>query len=321
MAGLPTSRQINLWLARVLLAFGGGLLLGRVLPPLLWSLGAIALGGYLLLRRRGGGWARWLLFFLLGALIVAPGRYLGSPTLPRGDQVTDYVSTSAQATAWAGAETLVVRNSSGDIEVSGGEAIRLEASYRYGSKATIPSALLTSLEEGRLRFTGVEPSLPLEQRQGVRARLQASVPRGVALELTGRMGDVSAERLAAVQLHTNIGDIRVHEVTGPVIAGTDIGDVAVSRAAGGIEVQTQVGNVWLEPLSDSAPVLAQTDVGDITLIVPPASNARIVASSLSGGLPAGITRRTPTEGELSFGRGTQPIVLKTRIGTIRVLRQ
>lgn len=323
MAGLLTSRQINRRLAFALLALGSGLLLGRMLPPLIWSLAALALGGYLLWQRRHArhvGLAWLLLLYLLGALLVTPGRYLGSTPL-RGDRVTTYVSTPEQATYWAGLETLVLRNASGDIHVSGGEAVRLEASYRYARNAAIPPALLTSFAAGSLSFTGVEPSLPLSARRGLRARLEASVPRGVVLELSGRMGDVSAERLEAVRLDTNIGDIRVREVAGPVVVATDVGDVAVSQAEGGIEVHTQVGDVWLEPNSDQAPVLAQTDIGDITLIVPPNSNARIIASSQSRGLPEDVTRRTPTEGELIFGQGTQPIVLKTRIGTIQVLRR
>lgn len=320
MARLPTLRHINRQVALSLLALGGGLLLGRVLPPLLWSLGTIALGVYGLWRRRvGAGLARPLLLFFLGALIVAPG-LLFDVRPPPGEQVTPFVSTPEQASDWAGVQTLVVRNAAGDVDVLGGESLELEASYRYGSGATIPSALLSSFEAGRLSFTGVEPSLPRELQRGVRARLRARVPRDVALELSGRMGDLSAERLAAVWLDTNIGNIRVREVAGTVIAATDVGDIAVAQAQGGIEAHTQVGDIWLEPLPNAAPVLAQTDTGDITLIVPQGSNARIVASSLSQGLQAGMTRRTPTEGEMTFGSGTQLIVLKTRIGTIRVLR-
>lgn len=307
--------QLGAWL----LGLGGGLLLGRFLPLFLPSLGLLALGAYLLQRpeRSRRVPVQGSLLFLLGAVLVVP---FSLPSAPQaGPQVTHFVTTSEQARAWASVRRLVVRNSAGDVEVSGGELLRLEAIYRHGSEAQVPAELLSTYAAGRLSFTGLEPALPQEARRGVQAQLRVGAPRRVALALTGRMGDVSAERLASVQIETNIGDISVREVAGTVIASADVGDVVVSEVRGGTEVNTRVGDLWLEPTPGAAPVLAQTDVGDITLILPRNADARVIATSLSRGLPPNMTRRSPTEGERVFGRGTQLIVLETRIGKVKII--
>jgi hypothetical protein len=318
MSGSLRTRYINARLVLCLVSFAGGLFAGQAGWPFAWAFGfALALLGLLRWPRAVG--LLLTLLFCLGALFTSSLKPAAAPALQRVVTET-FVSSAEEAQLWSGLETLKVRNAIGDIDVSGGAALHLEARYRYRRGGEVPKALLSAFEAGVLSFTGVEPAWLQARQRELEARLRARVPRRVALELSGRRGDVSAQRLASVRIETNLGDIRVREIAGPVVASTDVGEIVVTEAEGGIEVNTKVGDLWLEPLSARAPVLAQTDTGDITLILPQATDARVIASSLSGDLPPDMTRRSATEAEQTFGRGTQLIVLKTRIGSVRVVR-
>lgn len=323
-ATFPSPRYLR-HIAAASLGLGCGLALGVHFAPWLWSLVLLVLGGALRFLPDWGASRRVrdVLPGLLGGLLA--GLLVGSFLLPGRasavEAVTHYRSTPQQGEAWAGVERLVVRNSAGPLEVSGGEALELSVRYIHSALAQVPGALLSSYAAGRLDFTGVEPALPQGARRGLRAQLLARVPRRVALEFSGRMGDVSAKRLSAVRVHTNLGDVSVSDVSGPVVVSTDVGDVVVAAAGGATEVNTRVGDIWLEPEPGSAPLFAQTDTGNITLVLPPNADVRVIATSLSRGLPPGWGRQSSTRGERVFGQGTRFVVLETRIGKVNVVSE
>ena len=153
------------------------------------------------------------------------------------------------------------------------------------------------------------------------AAVRAAVPRRVTVSVYGRSGDVTVEDVAAARVETNLGDVTVNRVAGGAVALTDVGNVFMSGVGGGLEASTQVGDIWLEPAPGAAPVLARADVGDIALVLPRNADARIVATSVSRGLPRGFRRESPTRGELVLGDGRQLIVLETRIGRIQLVRR
>lgn len=315
-------REVWIGILFGLAGFGAGLLVVRSFPAALWPVLLVLLGVWLARWPRRQG---WLLALVLGGLLASPLR--PSPeSVSGGVQVRRYVSTAAQAQAWAGVQAVSVRNSDGTITVSGGGLPRLRASYRWAGDAgdipqAVPDALLTEFANRRLSVTGLEPGWPQADRQGVQAELYVQVPRRSRLEVSGRRGDVSATDLASAHIDTNLGDITLSEVAGTVVALTDVGNVLISGAGGGAQAQTQVGDIWLEPDVSTAPVLAKTDVGDIALVLPRDADVRVQATSVSRGLPAAMTRLSPTQGELVLGRGTQLIVLETRVGEISIVQR
>lgn len=261
---------------------------------------------------------------LLGGLLASPLRSSPEP-VGGGVRVRNYVSTAAQAQAWAGVRTAVVRNSDGPITALGGGLPRLRVSYRWAGAAGatpqgVPDDLLTAFAARRLSVTGLEPGWPPAARQGVEADLHVQVPRHSRLVVSGRRGDVTAHGLASVHIDTNLGNVTLSDIAGTVVALTDVGNVLITGAGGGAQAQTQVGDIWLEPGVSTAPILAKTDVGDIALVLPHDADVRVQATSASRGLPAAMTRLSPTQGELVLGEGRQLIVLTTRIGEISIVQ-
>ena len=307
------------------LGVAAGLLLGWRAPLLLWP-GALALIALWL-----GRWPRpgvWLLAATFGVLAAVPfaGRF--GPTGKPSVFVREVSSTPQVAAAWRGVEQLLVRNTDGNITVTGGSAWRLRAHYRWGAQVTgVPDGLLTARRGQTLDFTGLEPTWKQTPLRAASAQLRAGVPRRVALSVDARKGDVTARNLASAHVNTNLGDVTLSGIAGAAVALTDVGNVFVSDAGGGIEARTLMGDIWLEPRSSElsegagAPILAQADVGDIALLLPPNTDARITATSVSRQLPENFKRLSPTEGELVLGRGSRLIVLKTRVGAIRVVQQ
>ncbi len=292
----------------------------RGLPAALWPLALFSLGVWL------ARWPRpqvWLLALAVGGTLASPFGRPPDDTMGGGGRETwRYLSTPEQTRAWAGMRTLLIRNSEGDVNVVGGRPPRLRAVYtRVGAARAIPAALLTEFVGRELRFTGLEPNWPQERTRGVRAALHASVPRRVALKLGGRSGDVRVTGVASARVDTNIGDVTLSAISGTAVALTDVGNVMVAGAGGGIEARTQVGDIWLEPGVGTAPILAKADVGDIALVLSRNPNVRVLATSTTRGLPAGMTRLSPTQGELVLGSGERLVVLETRIGEISVVRR
>ena len=304
-----------------LFGFGAGLLVAHSFPVALWPtlLGLLALWLARWPRRQ-----EWLVALLLGGLLASPLRSSPEP-VGGGVRVRNYVSTAAQAQAWAGVRTAVVRNSDGPITALGGGLPRLRASYRWTGAAGatpqgVPDDLLTDFAARRLSVTGLEPGWPSAARRGVEAELHVEVPRHSRLVVSGRRGDVTAHGLASVHIDTNLGDVALSDIAGAVVALTDIGNVLITDAGAGVEAQTQVGDIWLEPSVSTAPVLAKADVGDIALVLPRDADVRVQATSVSKGLPKAMTRLSPTQAELVLGRGTQLIVLTTRVGEISIVQ-
>ena len=298
-----------------------GLLLGWRAPLLLWP-GALVLVALWL-----GRWPRpgvWLLAATFGVMLVSPFAGTLEPTGKPSAFVRNVSSTPQAAQTWRNVEQLSVRNTDGDITVTGGNAWRLRARYRWGAQVTgVPDALLTAQRGQTLDFTGLEPAWDQTPLRAASAQLRAGVPRRVALSVDARSGDVTARNLASAHVNTNLGNVTLSSIAGAAVALTDVGNVLIADAGGSIEAKTLMGDIWLEPRpSDGppAPILAQADVGDIALLLPPGTDARIMATSVSRQLPKNFKRLSPTESELVLGQGSRLIVLKTRVGAIRVVQ-
>ncbi len=323
--------QVSLGLrivAGLLLGVTVGLLLGWCAPLLLWPVALVFVAVWL------GRWPRpgvWLLAATLGVVVVIPFAQIFVQTLEPASKPSAFVravsSTPREAQAWTGVQRLTVRNTDGNITVTGGPW-RLRARYRWGAQASgVPDALLTAQRGQTLAFTGLEPAWDQTPLRAAEAQLRARVPRRVALSVDARSGDVTARNLASARVDTNLGDVTLVGIAGAAVALTDVGNVFVSDAGGGVEAKTLMGDIWLEPRPSqpgegvAAPILAQADVGDIALLLPSGTDARIMATSVSRQLPENFKRLSPTKGELVLGQGSRLIVLKTRVGAIRVVQR
>ena len=313
------------------LGVGVGILLGWRAPLLLWPVALVLVALWLGRWPQPGVWLLAATFGVIAAIplvqpLIQPFVQTLEPATKPSAFTRAVSSTPEEAGAWTGVQRVVIRNTDGDVTVTGGGPWRLRALYRGGAQATgIPDGLLTARRAQTLAFTGLEPSWDQRPLRAANAQLRARVPRRVALSVDARRGDVTARNLASARVNTNLGSVTLSGIAGAAVALTDVGNVFVSDAGGGIEAKTLMGDIWLEPRPDAggaaAPILAQADVGDIALLLPPGSDARIVATSVSRQLPENFRRLSPTEGELVLGEGSGLIILKTRVGAIRVVER
>lgn len=299
---------------------GAGLLLGRFAPLLLWPAALALLAVWL------GRWPKpgvWLLAATFSVILVGSFAKTLEPK-PSGSQLREVSSTSTDAQTWGGVRNLSIRNSDGNISVTGGSSWRLRARYRWGAEARarrIPGELVTAQRGRTLDFTGLEPSWSQGLLRGAEAQLRARVPRATTLSVEARSSDVKAQNLASAHIEINLGDVTLSNVAGAAVAVTDVGNVFMTDVGGGIEAKTLMGDVWLEPRPSPAPILARADVGDIALVLPFGTDARIVATSTSRGLPENFKRVSPTQGELVLGNGSRMVVLTTRVGKISLVQR
>lgn len=306
--------RVVVWL---LAGLGLGVLLAWRAPVALWPAALVLVAVWL------GRWPRPS----VGLLALTFGVILASPFTERLNReprpiLREVRNTVEQAQSWANAETLRVRNGEGDVTVSGTDGWRFRVRYQAVARARgVPRDLLTALRGETLHLTGLEPTWPQTPLRGATAEVRAAVPRRVAVSVYGRSGDIEVEDVASVRVETNLGNVTLSRIAGGVVALTDVGNVFVADVRAGVEASTQVGDIWLEPRASTGPVLAKTDVGDIALVLPRNADARIVATSVSRGLPPNFRRESPTRGELVLGDGRQLIVLETRIGRIQLVRR
>jgi DUF4097 and DUF4098 domain-containing protein YvlB len=176
---------------------------------------------------------------------------------------------------------IVVLSDSGDIELlrGDGRAARVRETRRY---------LFATPTFARERHRGV---LTVEAKCDApvltcQNDLRLNVPRGVAVNVKTRSGDVDARGIEArrARVESNSGDLRI-ALTGLqrlVRVHTDSGDVDVrTGGARAVEARTDSGDVVVAAGGAPRDIVAVTDSGDVR-VVAPAGAWRVRAESDSG---------------------------------------
>ena len=196
-------------------------------------------------------------------------------------------------------------------------------------------------DEGRLdvRQSGgtVHVAVKGEWGEPVYGELTLSVPRGIALELTGVSLEVSIEGSAGdvtvstvegsiflvggsgnIALNAVDGDVTLSVASGKIAINAVEGDVSVSAANGAIAVTAVDGDVTLEgidsdnvsvnsvdgdigydgTITDGGRYVLSTHDGDLDVLIPAGANARISIDTFSGDLDTDF----PVELEGDFGK-------------------
>ena len=312
----------------VLLGLGLGILLSRLLPgsTWLWPFGLI-LAGLLMWRRLGAAILPPLLIAISLVLAVSGGARM----LPRLDSLAtggegrvlgSFESSGAQEEAWREAQRVVVLNSVGDIRVSAADELNVRVSYRRSrGRNRAPEALQASYDpiSRTLSVIGLEPSLPENARRGLSAEMELSLPAGVQLEASTEVGTLEVSGMGDTSLSTRVGDISASDVSGDLSARSDVGSVTITNAARAVTARTRVGSLTLmfdAPLG--AALQAETDVGDVSLSLPAASNVTVRAVSQLRNFAGDLERVTASERRLNLGAGEHQVSLSSRVGKIEV---
>ena len=176
-----------------------------------------------------------------------------------------------------------------------------------------------------------------EWGEPVYGELELSVPRGMALEMTGVSLEVSIEGPAGdvtvstvegniilaggsgnIALNAVDGDVTLSDASGKIAINAVDGDVSVSASSGAIAVTAVDGDVTLEgidsdnvsvnsvdgdigydgTIKDGGRYVLSTHDGDLNVLIPDGANARISIDTFSGDLDTDF----PVEFEGDFGK-------------------
>lgn len=312
-------------LGALLLGIGLGILIFRLFPILtwLWPFGLV-MGGIMIWRKIGVPIVQVVLVVLsLTIALLATPAFLYFPLGQPGRVVATYQQSVMQQRAWQELKRVVIINSVGDITVEGGSletevAVEYRRSQRSGR---IPGELQVAYDERRqtLTVTGTDPDLSQSAQRGLSANITLRVPEWVRVHVTNELGNVNVSRLQHVDIHADVGRIRVYEVDGSLNAQSDVGSIDIENTAAEIIAATRVGELKLtfdQPLNH--PLRARTEVGDIQLILPSTSNTTVRAISQIRNLSGDLEQITASEGRLRLGTGEHEAELFTRVGEVRV---
>lgn len=161
--------------------------------------------------------------------------------------------------------TLVVNDSSGNVEVTGGAATLSVTEHQSYRGAQPISGHPVSNGTMTLNFKCPDQDCGIDY--------EVHVPSGVAVQVTSSAGDVTLTKVAGdVQVHTSAGDITASGLTSHTAKFTDnAGDVLVGFAGvpGSVLASSDAGDVTLFlPGKGRYTVAAHSDAGEVHVTVP-----------------------------------------------------
>jgi len=137
--------------------------------------------------------------------------------------------------------------------------------------------------------------------------------------------DITVPQQTALDLKTNVGELKVDNTTGPIEAATNVGKIICKEISGDIVLKTNVGKVKVEYAETAPPAVNAdivTDIGDIKFTAPAGLSATVYAAtnigSVQTSLPLTVTGTLGKHTTGTIGTGEGKLHLKTNIGSIKI---
>jgi hypothetical protein len=182
--------------------------------------------------------------------------------------------------------TLVVNAHVGSVHVTGSDAGKVSVAER-------------------ISFRGTAPSTTHRAAAGT-LTLDSSCP---ALETCAVGYDITVPRTMTVRVTSNVGEIRLRSLSGPVTARTNVGNIDLGSVSGPVEVTGHAGSIRGQDVSSPRATL-RSSAGTIDVAFT-AAPATVSASSVIGS----VTLRVP--GSVSYNVTTNVGVGSTHVGVTR----
>jgi hypothetical protein len=137
--------------------------------------------------------------------------------------------------------------------------------------------------------------------------------------------DIIVPKQTALQISSDVGEIRISNITEKIKVRTDVGDISCREISGDIDLQADVGKinvVYSKAAPASCNVTIKTDVGSIDLTTPPGCSAAVQADtdvgSITTNMPLTIKGKVGKNLQGTIGSGEGRMYLKTDVGSIRI---
>jgi hypothetical protein len=137
--------------------------------------------------------------------------------------------------------------------------------------------------------------------------------------------DITVPKQTALELGSDVGKIRVSNITETIKAQTDVGQITCKEISNDIDLKADVGTVKVVYSKDApaaCSITISTDVGGIELTTPPDFSATVYAEtdvgSIKTDLPLTVRGKISKSLHGTIGAGEGELRLKTDVGSIRI---
>ncbi|MCP4258834.1 MAG: DUF4097 domain-containing protein [Planctomycetes bacterium] len=211
--------------------------------------------------------------------------------------------------------TLAIENKVGSITIEGQDVANCTVDATVKAKAPteeeaqeLARQVKIALEQNGNTLTVKITRPPNKRRRSITINFNITVPKETAL-----------------QIGSDVGKIRISDITEDIRIRTDVGDISCQEITGDIDLQADVGKIYVV-YSKTAPaacdVNIKTDVGSIDITTPPGCSASVQADtdvgSITTDMPLTITGRVGKKLHGTIGTGEGKLYLKTDVGSIRI---
>lgn len=195
---------------------------------------------------------------------------LATPASVRAQASCPHVASDSVAKPAAGVARLRIDAGAGTLRIVGSpDRSTLEVrARRCGSRAEVLAALEARVEVvgDEMRIVVTTPRHLFSRTEGTTARvdLEIGVPRGLAVHVTGLMGDATISGVGALTFSDGLGDLELRGVSGDVVVATGPGDIVVRDVDASLRIDRNVGTVDVASVSGDVTIGAG-QTGAITL--------------------------------------------------------
>ena len=252
-----------------------------------------------------------LLIYLLCVLTISAGGCINIGGWPR----VKFERTDQLDAPLAPGSTLTLDNDVGSITIEGLDVAQCNV------EATVKAEAPTEEEAQEL---AEKVSIALEQNGG-NLNVKITKPPHKKRRQVSIKFNITVPRETALQITSDVGKIRISDITEDIRIRTDVGDISCQEITGDIDLQADVGTinvVYSKNATAACDVNIKTDVGAIDLTTPPECSASVQADtdvgSITTDMPLTITGKVGKNLHGTIGTGEGKLYLRTDVGSIRI---
>lgn len=222
-----------------------------------------------------------------------------------------YEKTKNLSAPFAPGQTLYLQNNVGVITVTGADVADCNVTAKITAKAMTTEKAEKLAEEMQIKL---EPS---DNKLYIRVEKPDS---SITIDF-----NITVPKQTALQLATNVGEIKIAAITKPIKAEANVGVIYCKEITGDIDIQTNIGEIKVF-YSKTAPSACnaniKTNIGEIDFAAPPDLSVQVNIStnigSIQTNLPLTVKGTIHQSSSGTIGKGEGKVILKTNIGSIKI---
>lgn len=227
----------------------------------------------------------------------------------------EYEKTDKLNAPLAAGSTLALVNDVGSITVEGLDVTECDVKATVTAKAPTEEEAQELAQKTKIELRQDGDTLTVKITRPPRKKR-----RSISISF-----DITVPRQTALKIGSDVGQIRISDITEEITARTDVGEISCEEISGDIDLQSDVGKINVVYSKDAPAarnVNIRTDVGSIDIKTPPDFSAVVQANtdvgSISTDMPLTIKGKVGRNVQGTIGAGEGKLYLKTDVGSIRI---